>query len=85
MPDWRMAPPIICFQRHASSMKSAGPARHAPTGAPSPLVKSSHALSNPPAHSAASMPLATTAFMSRAPSRCVARPVARATPSTART
>src|SRR3954471_15966206 len=85
IPDWRSAPPSICFHRHASAISSADPARHAPTGAPRPLVKSSHALSKPPAHDAASTPLATTAFMRRAPSRCVRRPCIRATPSTSST
>src|SRR3954452_1935522 len=85
IPDWRSAPPSICFHRHASAISSADPARHAPTGAPRPLVKSSHALSKPPAHDAASTPLATTAFMRRAPSRCVRRPCIRATPRTAST
>src|SRR4051794_33720860 len=66
MPDWRIAPPSICFHRHASAMSSDEPARHAPTGAPRPFVKSSHAVSKSPAHVAASTPLATTAFISRA-------------------
>src|SRR3954467_1632532 len=85
IPDWRSAPPSICFHRHASAMSSADPASHAPTRAPRPLVKASHALSKPPAQDAASTPLATTAFMRRAPSRCVRRPCIRATPRTAST
>src|SRR3954447_20279447 len=85
IPDWRSAPPSICFHRHASAISSAEPTRHAPTGAPRPLVKSSHALSKPPAHAAASMPLATTAFMRRAPSRCARSPCVPATPRTAST
>ncbi len=51
----------------------------APTGAPRPLVKSIHAESNGAAYSRAEMPLATTAFMRRAPSRCVESPWPRAT------
>src|SRR5712691_8143182 len=43
MPAWRMAPPICCLQRHASSMNAREPARTAPTGAPRPFVKSIHA------------------------------------------
>ncbi len=57
----------------------------APTGAPSPLVKSSHAVSKGWAQSRADTPEATTAFMSRAPSMCVESPRPRATPVTART
>ncbi len=47
MPDWRNEPPSICFHRHASSINSTEPASTAPIGAPSPFVKSSHAVSNP--------------------------------------
>src|ERR1700731_1112009 len=68
MPDGRMAPPICCFRRHASAMNSREPARAAPTGAPSPLVKSIQAESKGAAHSRAATPLATTAFRRRAPS-----------------
>ena len=82
-PAWRIAPP-----RSASSATPPrcppSPARQAPTGAPRPLVRSSQAVSNPPATSLASMPLATTAFISRAPSRCVAGPARRRRSSTAR-
>ena len=45
-------------------------------------MKSSQAVSNPPANSAALVPDATTAFISRAPSMCARRPCARATSST---
>jgi hypothetical protein len=48
------------------------------------LVKSIHAVSNPSAWSAAGVPLATTAFIRRAPSRCARRPLPAATSSTAR-
>src|SRR4051794_6521785 len=82
MPAWRIAPPSICFQRHASAISSAEPARHAPTGAPRPFVKSTHALSKPRAHAAASTPPATAALSSRAPSRCARSPWPRATSST---
>ena len=83
MPAWRIEPPIICFQRHASSMSSVEPARQAPSGAPRPFVKSIHAVSNSDAQPLAETPLATTAFMSRAPSRCVRSPCSAATPRTA--
>jgi hypothetical protein len=46
-------------------------------------VKSSHAVSKPPAQSRAGIPDATTAFISRAPSRCARMPAPRATASTA--
>ena len=49
IPDWRKAPPSICFQRQASAIVSSEPARTAPTGAPRPLVKSIHAVSKSPA------------------------------------
>jgi len=48
-------------------------------------LKSIHAESNGAAHSRAAIPLATTAFMRRAPSRCVASRWRRATSVTART
>src|SRR2546427_314506 len=83
MPAWRIAPPICCLPRHASSMNAREPAMAAPTGAPRPLVKSIHTESNGAAYSRAEMPLATTAFMRRAPSRCVESPWRRATAVTA--
>ena len=48
-PAWRIAPPSICFQRQASSISSREPQSTAPTGAPSPFEKSSHAVSKPDA------------------------------------
>ena len=45
-------------------------------------MKSSQAVSKPPAYSAAGTPDATTAFISRAPSRCVRSPCSRAASST---
>ena len=56
----------------------------APTGAPRPLVKSIQAESKGAAHCWAAMPLATTAFIRRAPSMCVLSPRRRATSATAR-
>src|SRR5436190_8008254 len=47
MPDWRMAPPSICFQRQASSMKAAEPARHAPTAHVRGLLDAHEALARP--------------------------------------
>ena len=75
MPAWRSEPPTRCFQRHASSMNSAEPQSTAPRGAPRPLVKSSQTESAPAVISFAVMPAATTAFISRAPSMCVAMPL----------
>ena len=46
-------------------------------------MKSSHAVSKPDAHVAAGTPDATTAFISRAPSRWERIPASRATSSTA--
>src|SRR5205085_1978481 len=79
IPDWRSAPPSICFQRHASSMSSPDPASTAPTGAPRPLVKSIQAASKPPAYSLAGTLEATTAFTSRAPPTCARSSSPRAT------
>ena len=52
------------------------PARTAPTGAPSPFVRSIHTLSNGRANALADVPVATTAFMRRAPSMWHASPAA---------
>ncbi len=84
MPACRMAPPICCLRRQASAMKSREPAMAAPTGAPSPLVKSIHAESKGAAHSRADTPVATTAFMRRAPSMWLTSPRRRATSVTSR-
>src|SRR3970040_2295137 len=65
MPAWRMAPPICCLRRHASAMKSREPAMAAPTGAPSPLVKSIHAESKGAAHCWAEMPEGAAAEVRR--------------------
>ena len=59
MPAWRMDPPSRCFQRQASPMNSALPASTAPSGAPSPLVKSTQTESKEAAISCAEMPAAT--------------------------
>ncbi len=73
-PDWRMAPPRRCFHCQARSMKSAGPARTPPTGAPRPLLRSSQTESNEAANSFAGTPEATAAFRRRAPSMCASAP-----------
>jgi len=49
-------------------MKSLVPASTAPTGQPSPLVRSIHMESQGAAKARAAIPLPTTAFMNRAPS-----------------
>ena len=51
----------------------AEPASAEPTGAPRPLEKQIETVSKCWAHSRAGLPVATTAFISRAPSRCMAR------------
>ena len=51
------------------AMKSRDPANADPTGAPSPLLKHTDTLSNGSAQTRGSIPLATTAFQRRAPSR----------------
>ena len=59
-------------------MSSAEPATSEPTGAPSPFDRQHETVSNGAAHCAAGIPLASTAFQMRAPSRCRRRPRARA-------
>ena len=68
-PAWRMAPPSRLRSRRASRIRSRSPARIDPTGAPSPFEKQSDTSVAPSAKSRAGTPEATTAFMSRAPSR----------------
>src|SRR3954466_12978317 len=65
-------------------MSACEPASTPPMGAPRPLEKSSHAVSKPRVHSVVGTPLATTAFISRAPSRCSRKPLALATSTTSR-
>ncbi len=55
-------------------MKSRVPARTAPTGAPSPFEKSIQTESKSAPYAFACTPVATTAFMSRAPSQWRHRP-----------
>ncbi len=64
-------------------MNASEPHSTAPSGAPRPLVKSSHALSIPATMSLAGTPAAITAFISRAPSMCVAIPCPCAASATA--
>ena len=78
MPACRMAPPRTLRKPRAWRIASAEPARAEPTGAPSPLEKQIETVSKCLAHSRAGMPVATTAFISRAPSRCMARWFSRA-------
>ena len=63
-------------------MRSRDPAMTAPSGQPSPLERQSVTVSNSRPYSAAGVPLATAAFMSRAPSRCTESPCARASATT---
>ena len=69
MPAWRIAPPKRCFSRRAFPITSDRPARSAPSGQPSPFERQSVTVSKRPPISAASIPVATAAFSSRAPSR----------------
>ena len=66
-------------------MKAEEPARAAPTGAPRPLLKSIQMDSKWRPNSAAGVPVATTAFITRAPSQWVLRPCSWATSVTPRT
>ena len=61
------------------STKAASPATTDPTGAPSPLERQSDTESAWAVHSGAATPEATTAFASRAPSRCTGTPRSLAT------
>ncbi len=76
MPAWRIEPPKRCLKTQASSMNPREPASTAPTGAPRPFVRSSQTLSKGRAKARAGVPLATTAFISRAPSMWQASPAA---------
>ena len=78
MPTWRIPPPNSLRSRRAWRMASDDPARAEPIGAPSPLEKQIETVSKWRAHSCASIPEATTAFISRAPSKCMARLCSRA-------
>src|SRR5438034_742561 len=64
--------------RGAARIKGAGPAIAAPTGAPRPFEKQIATVSKCRAQSRAGTPEATTAFINRAPSRCMASPCPRA-------
>ena len=66
-------------------MRSADPATRAPSGQPRPFERQRVTVSNSRPYSAAGVPLATVAFMSRAPSRCTERSCRRASATTSRT
>ena len=84
IPACRIAPPKRCLYRRASLISARSPARSAPTGHPSPLVRQRVTVSNPRACSWAGTPEATAAFISRAPSMWVRSLCRRATSTTAR-
>ena len=84
-PACRIAPPNSLRARRAWAISSFGPSRADPTGAPSPLLKQTETVSKCRHHSRAGTPEATTAFHSRAPSRCIASPCRRAQADTSRT
>ncbi len=65
-------------------MSSRVPARTPPIGQPSPFERSTQAVSISATKSLAGMPLATTAFISRAPSMCVFSPCSWATAAISR-
>ena len=69
-PAWRMAAArAACGAGGPSRIRSRSPASTEPTGAPSPFERQSETSVAPSAKSRAGTPEATTAFMSRAPSR----------------
>ena len=84
MPDWRSAPPKRNLPSQARSIVSAEPARIAPNGQPSPFEKQIVTVSASPAQADGSIPAATEALKSRAPSRWTAAPRARAASTAAR-
>ena len=63
-------PPSALRMRRAWWIRSSGPTRAEPTGAPRPFLKQTLTVSKWLAQSAAEMPVATTALKRRAPSRC---------------
>ena len=79
MPTCRMPPPNILRRRCARFISSRLPATTEPIGAPSPFEKHIDTVSKYRAYSTGSKPVATQAFMSRAPSRCIRRPASLAT------
>ena len=74
IPACRMAPPKRNFWRHATSIRSAGPASTAPSGQPSPFERQSVTVSTRDPTSAGGTPSATAAFIIRAPSMCTPTP-----------
>ncbi len=84
MPDCRSAPPKRNLPSQARSIVSAGPARIAPNGQPSPFEKQIVTVSASRPQTAGSMPAATAALKRRAPSRWTAAPRARAASTAAR-
>src|SRR5262249_56912368 len=79
-PAWRIPPPNSLRTRRARATKSRVPHRAEPIGAPRPLLKQTDTLSKFAAHSAAGMPVATTAFHRRAPAGGSPRPFLPAPP-----
>ena len=69
MPDCRSAPPKRNLPSQARSIVSAGPARTAPNGQPSPFEKQIVTVSASSPQADGSMPAATEALKRRAPSR----------------
>ena len=69
-----MPPPSILRARCTRRITSREPHTSEPTGAPSPLERQNVTVSKGSAQTAAGVPVATTAFHRRAPSRCSASP-----------
>ena len=70
MPDCRMPPPNRLRTLHPSRRRSRGPARHEPTGHPSPLLKLTITVAASRPSVSSETPSAAAAFQRRAPSRC---------------
>ena len=71
-----MPAPYRLRQTRASAIRSADDTSTDPTGAPSPFDRQTETVSKFAPYAASGTPLATWAFQSRAPSRCIATPTA---------
>ena len=85
MPAWRIPPPASCGRGAPDRSARRSLQTSDPAGAPSPFDRQNETESNPSTQAGAGMPLATTAFQRRAPSRCSRRPRSFAAVTTART
>ncbi len=74
MPTWRIPPPSRLRHTLASAMRSALDASIEPMGAPRPFEKQTETVSKSSPYADSGVPVATCAFHSRAPSRCISTP-----------